>query len=55
MDDVVLKGKKLLTEMNPNFKRSSKYTGVKKNGTNIWYSVMDIDTFRCYLGNHQDE
>jgi len=55
MNDVVLTARKLPESTNPNHKRTSKYTGVIKNGKDAWYSVMNIDTFRCYLGTHNEE
>ena len=55
MDQIVLEARKLPTETNTKHKRSSKYTGVIKNGKDAWYSVMNIDTYRCYLGTHNDE
>jgi len=55
MDQVVLEARRLPAETNANHKRSSKYTGVIKNGKDAWYSVMNIDTYRCYLGTHNDE
>ena len=55
MDHEVLKAQKLPEKTNPNHKRTSKYTGVIKNGKDAWYSVMNIDTYRCHLGTHNDE
>ena len=55
MGEVILYGRKLPNETNTNHKRSSRYTGVIKNGKDAWYGVMNIDTYRCYLGTHCEE
>ena len=55
MDEIVLKAQKLPEQTNPLHKRTSKFTGVIKNGKDAWYSVMNIDTYRCYLGTHNEE
>ena len=52
MNQVVLEAQKLPTNTNSQHKRSSRYTGVIKNGKEAWYAVMNIDTYRCYLGTH---
>ena len=55
MDQMVLEAQPLPAEENIKNKRSSRYTGVIKNGKHAWSSSMNIDSFKCYLGNHQDE